>query len=243
MWIRDFPLFALICMVLLGLSCVTVRAEVQEAIEQMSLEDLHQKLSAMKGRDVKEKDYPTRESAIREIRHIEETLKDEAAFESEVKAAAEKRRLGMGDHLHAVLIEADSKSIYQLKKQKEHWAKLIENYEDLEFAFEVFKAEADHRMKANLLQYGSYAVLGLGIVGDALPLPAMIKNFLRTRRILVFSTFMMMSTLSNTMSTTGAFEVYVDDVLVYSGLKTGAVLSEAKLRRLLLEQTLLQDYS
>ncbi|KPA85995.1 hypothetical protein ABB37_00284 [Leptomonas pyrrhocoris] len=90
-----------------------------------------------------------------------------------------------------------------------------------------------------------YGVMALAIMPDLLPfIPEAVRNILRTRRGLVISTAFMLNMLSRSLLQNNAFEVYLDDELIYSTLKFGGRLPTSEMvSNMLLERTLLKDYA
>lgn len=95
------------------------------------------------------------------------------------------------------------------------------------------------------LQVCFFGVLALAIVPDLVPfIPEAGRNMVRTRRSLIISTAFMLNMLGRTVLQGNAFEVYLDDELIYSTLKLGGRLPTSEMvSNMLLERTLLKDYA
>lgn len=96
-----------------------------------------------------------------------------------------------------------------------------------------------------VLQVCFFGVLALAIVPDLVPfIPEAGRNILRTRRGLVISTAFMFNMMGRTVLQNNAFEVYLDDDLLYSTMKLGGRLPTSEMvSNMLLERTLLKDYA
>ncbi|CCW71930.1 unnamed protein product [Phytomonas sp. Hart1] len=73
--------------------------------------------------------------------------------------------------------------------------------------------------------------------------PARVHEFLLNKRSLIIVFGIMLNLFGNSLMQNGAFEVHVNDELVYSKLLEGKAPSSQDVYKLILEKTLLKDYS
>ncbi|CCW64871.1 unnamed protein product [Phytomonas sp. EM1] len=85
----------------------------------------------------------------------------------------------------------------------------------------------------------------IGAVGQHLRslLPVRVHEYIVQKRAFVIGFGIMLNLLGNSLMQSGAFEVYINDELVYSKLLEGKAPSSQDVYKLTLEKTLLRDYS
>ncbi len=82
-------------------------------------------------------------------------------------------------------------------------------------------------MMASILQIFFYIFIFLLIVGDTvfqalgIPLPEFLKGMIESRLMYSIGGFFVFAQISTMLRSTGAFEVFINDDLVYSKLATG----------------------
>lgn len=213
-----------------------------EDFEALDLEDLYTKLSDLYQGKIKLKEYDTKEKVISALKKKELELKEEAAFEEEVEAAAARRERAFGDIVHSVHVILDVKSGYgkTYDAMKEFFQMALPNFEDLEFSVEPYIQKSRAQTFTSFLPYIGYSCLLLAVGVSFLPLPERIKGFIRARPQIFVTTGLLLAQAGSYRTT--AFEVQVDKQLVYSGLQSQRPPSAAYLRQILLKKTLLQDY-
>lgn len=211
-------------------------------LKSMDLEDLQEKLSELHQDSISLKEYDTKEKVIAGIQKKEKEIMEKAIFEANVKAATRRREKAFGDIVHSVHVVVDLKSGYgkTFKEYKELFRFSLPNFDDLDFSMEPFVNTSKAYTYISYLPYIGYVCLLLAVGGSILPFPERVKAFLRTRSQIFITTGLLLTTAGATRST--AFEVTVDNRLVYSGLQSRRPPSAEQLRQILLTQTLLQDY-
>lgn len=211
-------------------------------LEALDVEDLHTKLSDLYQGTIKLKEYDTKEKVISAIKKKEQELREQAAFEEEVEAAAGRRERAFGDIVHSVHVILDIKSGYgkTYDAMKEFFQMALPNFDDLEFSVEPYIHKSKAQAFTSFLPYIGYSCLLLAVGSSFLPLPERLKGFIRARPQIFITTGLLLAQAGSYRTT--AFEVRVDKQLVYSGLQSQRPPSAAYLRQILLKKTLLQDY-
>lgn len=237
-----FLLLLLLLVVIQFGSARTENSTVSDELEALDLEELQEKLRELYHESISLKEYETKDKAIKAIKKKENELREEAAFEANVEAAAARREKAFGDVVHSVHAVVDVKSGYgkTFEEYKEFFRMSLPNFDDLEFSMEPYTNTNQAHIYLSYLPYLGYFCLFLVLSCPALPLPERVKNFIRTRSQILITTGLLLSTAGSTRST--AFEILVDNQLVYSGLQSRRPPSAPHLRRILLTRTLLQDY-
>lgn len=217
----------------------------EENLEALDIPELQQRLSDLNpGKTINFDDYRTKKSLIEVIEYSRNRIKDEAEFEAKVKEAAERRSAGGGDHLHLVVIHAGARSNFVLKTDtyRDMLRETMPNYDDIDLTVKTYDFGTQQPALGRYLRIIGYVCLFLAIAGEWMPFPEAVKSFVRSRRMMLVSTSMMLSVSSNTAGKVDACEILVDNRLVYSGVEKRKIPTKPELRRILLEATLLLDY-
>lgn len=240
-------LLLVVLVVAIQLAHAEEKVDPTEGLEALEFEELQTRLSDLHDGKISLKKFTTKEELIDAIVKKYKKIEEDEKFEAMVSLAVIRRDESYGDFLHNVHVEADFKSghIQKFNEFKEQFKNTLPNFEDLEFTVTRYVDTQNTQAFSfsTVFQYGGYLCLFLALAGDHMPLPAGVKNFFRTRRNLIFSTSMMLSLASSNAGRTHAFEVHVDNRLVYSGLANSRPPTVDELRQILLQETLLRDYA
>eukprot|EP00244_Chara_vulgaris_P014886 TRINITY_DN966_c0_g1_i1.p1 TRINITY_DN966_c0_g1~~TRINITY_DN966_c0_g1_i1.p1 ORF type:complete len:141 (+),score=22.48 TRINITY_DN966_c0_g1_i1:589-1011(+) len=105
---------------------------------------------------------------------------------------------------------------------------LHDRFPGIPIADTTYPAPWRNRMMANFVGAGQFAAIGIGLIGDRLPLPVQsvipqgILDLARQNKgMFLGGAFVLGNMLRSALLTTGAFEVYYDGKLIFSKLEQG----------------------
>lgn len=128
---------------------------------------------------------------------------------------------------------------------KEHMTTNLPNTDEVAFAGETYPLSPVKQAISQLCSFAFITTLILAFVGDKLPMsvPQQLLSFVQERKAMVVGAGFVLNLLGSNLAQSGAFEVFIDDTLVWSKLERGEVPTIPILKKIIIEHTLLRDYA
>lgn len=120
--------------------------------------------------------------------------------------------------------------------------KALPNADEVQFTGDLYPLSPTRAALARVCSLGFFSAVALGIFGANIPanlLPPEVLTFVQQKKPYVIGGGFLLNVVGNNIARSGAFEIYIDDKLVWSKLEKGQVPELRVLEKTILQETLL----